>query len=194
VLAGEGKAFCAGIDLASLSGELFGAMQRGPDPARSAHALRRLVASYQASFTAIEKATQPVIAAVHGSCIGAGVDMIAACDMRYCTADAAFQIKEVDVGLAADVGTLQRLPKIVGNQNLVRELAYTARALPADEALQLGLVGSVHSTLEDLHSKVLALASSIASKSPVAVMGTKVRPSARRRRASFYAAQTRLIN
>ncbi len=174
MLTGNGKGFCAGIDLASLTVELTALMQRGGDPARVSHGLRRLVAGYQASFTAIEKATQPVIAAVHGACVGAGVDMISACDMRYCTADALFQIKEVDVGLAADVGTLQRLPKIVGNQSLVRELAYTARALPAAEALQHGLVGAVYASQAELTDAAIKLAATIASKSPVAVAGTKV--------------------
>lgn len=94
-------------------------MRAGGDPGRTAAKLHGLIARYQAAFTAIEKAVQPVVAAIHGGCIGGGVDMITACDIRYATADAYFQIKEVDIGLAADVGTLQRLPKVVGNQRFV---------------------------------------------------------------------------
>lgn len=82
---------------------------------------------FQAAFTAIEECTKPVIVAVHGACFGAGVDLITSCDIRYCSKDAFFCVKEVDVGLAADVGTLQRLPKVIGNNSLVRELCYTGR-------------------------------------------------------------------
>ncbi len=113
-MSGSGKHFCSGIDLHDFAAQF--AQFKKSDPARTAKAVQALVTSYQASFTAIEKAAQPVIAMVHGACIGGGVDMISACDMRLCTADAVFQIKEVDIGIAADVGTLQRLPKIVGNQ------------------------------------------------------------------------------
>lgn len=88
----------------------------------------------------MERCPKPVIAAVHGACIGGGVDMTTACDMRYCTSDAWFQVKEVDVGLAADVGTLQRLPKVIGSSSLVRELCFTARKMGAEEARSCGLV------------------------------------------------------
>jgi len=91
----------------------------------------------------MEDVDQPVISAIHGACIGAGIDMITAADIRYCSKDAYFSVKEVDVGLAADVGTLQRLPKVVGNQSLVRELVFTARKFLADEALSMGLVSRV---------------------------------------------------
>ena len=86
------------------------------------------------------KCHKPVIAAVHGHCIGGGLNLITACDVRYCTRDAWFSLREVDVGLAADIGALQRLPRVAGNDSLVRELAYTARRFEAAEALQLGLV------------------------------------------------------
>ena len=81
-----------------------------------------------------------MIACVHGHCVGGGIDLITACDIRYCTPDAWFTVKEIDIGLAADIGTLQRFPKIVGNDSLVRELVYTARKFTAEEALKLGLV------------------------------------------------------
>ncbi|XP_054992734.1 delta(3,5)-Delta(2,4)-dienoyl-CoA isomerase, mitochondrial-like, partial [Sorex araneus] len=103
-----------------------------------------------------------------------GVDLITACDIRYCAHDAFFQVKEVDVGLAADVGTLQRLPKIVGNQSLVNELAFTSRKMMADEALGCGLVSRVFPDRETMLDAAFALAAEIASKSPVAVQGTKV--------------------
>jgi delta(3,5)-delta(2,4)-dienoyl-CoA isomerase len=97
------------------------------DPARAAYKNRAHIQNFQNAFTAIEECTKPVIAAVHSACFGAGVDLITACDIRYCTKDAFFCVKEIDVGLAADVGSLQRLPKVIGNHSLVRELCYTGR-------------------------------------------------------------------
>ncbi|KAI8069335.1 ClpP/crotonase-like domain-containing protein [Gongronella butleri] len=171
VLSGSGRMFTAGLDLKSNS------IANGPDQtldcARLTYRKRDHLANFQAAFTAIEKCDKPVIAAIHNACIGAGVDMTTACDIRYCSKDAYFCVKEVDVGLAADVGTLQRLPKVIGNQSLVRELCFTARNLPADEALQHGLVSRVLDTKEQLIDEALKLAALIASKSPVAVIGTK---------------------
>ncbi|XP_032533360.1 delta(3,5)-Delta(2,4)-dienoyl-CoA isomerase, mitochondrial, partial [Chiroxiphia lanceolata] len=115
-----------------------------------------------------------VIAAVHGPCIGAGVDLISACDIRFCSQDASFQVKEVDIGLAADVGTLQRLPKIVGSQSLVNELAFTARRMLASEALSCGLVSRVLPDKAALLEVALGVAVAIAARSPVAVQGTKI--------------------
>lgn len=108
-----------------------------------------------------------MIAAVHSACIGAGVDMISAADIRLCTQDAYFQIKEVDLGLAADLGTLQRMPKIIGNDSLVRELAYTARKMYADEALRVGMIGRIFRDKEAMVQSALEMATVIASKSPV---------------------------
>ena len=98
----------------------------------------------QDSFSAIETCGVPVIAAVHGACIGGGVDLICAADIRVCSRDAVFSVKEVDIGLAADIGSLQRLPKIVTNQSWVRDVVYTARNFGADEALRVGLVSGVY--------------------------------------------------
>ncbi|XP_039510158.1 delta(3,5)-Delta(2,4)-dienoyl-CoA isomerase, mitochondrial-like [Pimephales promelas] len=117
---------------------------------------------------------KPVIVAVHGGCIGGGVDLITACDIRLCTQDAWFQIKEVDIGLAADVGTLQRLPKVIGSRSLVNELAFTARKMHADEAKSCGLVSRVFPDKEAMMAGALEMAGEIASKSPVGVQGTKV--------------------
>ena len=142
------------------------------DPARRRERFRRGLLAYQDSFSVMEKVRVPVLAAVQGGCIGGGVDMISACDMRYCTADAFFTIKEIDLGMTADVGTLQRLPHLIP-QGLVRELAYTGRALSAQEALRAGLVNSVYATQAEMLDGVMAIARTIAAKSPLAVYGSK---------------------
>lgn len=170
VLAGSGKMFCSGIDVADLS-SVVGA---DGDVGRKAFNLRTSIMELQDSFTAIENCPKPVIAAVHSGCIGAGVDMIAACDVRLCSHDAFFEIKEVDLGLAADVGTLQRLPKIVGNGSLMRELCLTGRRFSAAEADKLGLTSGQGETREQTVALAVELAAQIAAKSPVAVQGTKI--------------------
>ncbi|XP_014704168.1 delta(3,5)-Delta(2,4)-dienoyl-CoA isomerase, mitochondrial [Equus asinus] len=172
VISGSGKMFSAGIDLVDMASDLL--QPQGEDAARISWHLRRLIASYQETFSVIEKCPKPVIAAIHGGCIGAGVDLITACDIRYCAQDAFFQVKEVDIGLAADVGTLQRLPRVIGNQSLVNELAFTARKMMADEALGSGLVSRVFPEKEVMLDAAFALAAEISSKSPVAVQGTKI--------------------
>lgn len=105
----------------------LGNQEDSVDAARAAWRIRSHIQHFQAAFTAIEECSKPVIAAVHGACLGAGVDLTTACDIRYCTKDAFFSVKEVDVGLAADVGSLQRLPKVIGNHSLIRELCFTGR-------------------------------------------------------------------
>ncbi|SAM08231.1 hypothetical protein [Absidia glauca] len=169
VVSGSGRMFTAGLDLTDTAVNV----ENEGDLARLAYDKRAHIKEFQAAFTAIEECEKPVIAAIHNGCFGAGVDMVTACDMRYCTKDAFFCVKEVDVGLAADVGTLQRLPKVIGSQSLVRELCYTGRNLYADEALQHGLVNRVYDTSEQLIAESLKVAALIASKSPVAVVGTK---------------------
>lgn len=172
VISGAGKLFTAGIDLMDLASDFF--QPRGDDVARSSWHLRNLITGYQETFSVIEKCPKPVIAAIHGACIGGGVDLITACDIRYCAQDAFFQVKEVDIGLAADVGTLQRLPRIIGSQSLVNELAFTARKMMADEALSSGLVSRMFPDKETMLDSAFALAAEISSKSPLAVQGTKV--------------------
>jgi delta(3,5)-delta(2,4)-dienoyl-CoA isomerase len=164
--------FTSGIDLVDMASGLL--QPKGDDAARISWYLRDLITRYQKTFSVIEKCPKPVIAAIHGGCIGAGVDLITACDIRYCAQDAIFQVKEVDVGLAADVGTLQRLPKVIGNQSLVNELALTARKMMADEALSSGLVSRVFPDKEPMLDAAIALAVEISSKSPVAVQSTKI--------------------
>jgi delta(3,5)-delta(2,4)-dienoyl-CoA isomerase len=147
--------------------------QSDEDIARKCRKMYKIVQKCQDSMSSLEKCVKPVIVAIHNGCIGAGVDMICGADIRYCSSDAYFQIKEVDVGLAADVGTLQRLPKIVGNESLVRELAFTARKMFADEALKLGLISRVFPDKKSMIENALEVAATIAKKSPVAVQGTK---------------------
>lgn len=171
VLCGAGKAFTAGLDLVASASLLEGASD---DVGRRAFQIRTEVRRLQRAVSAPELCPQPVIAAVHGACIGGGIDLITACDIRVCSDDAFFTVKEVDIGVTADVGTLQRLPKVIGNQSAVRELAFTARKFYADEALRLGLVSSTHNGGRDgVLTAALDLASLIASKTPLAVAGTK---------------------
>ncbi|KAJ1560848.1 putative enoyl CoA hydratase, partial [Nowakowskiella sp. JEL0078] len=145
------------------------------DPARQSMKFLKNVQGLQDAFTAVEKCSIPVIAAVSGACIGAekGIDLITACDIRYCTANTKFSVKEVDIGLAADLGTLQRLPKVVGNQSAVREWCLTGRMFQANEALQFGLVNNIFENKEQMMVSVMELAAEIASKSPIALQGTK---------------------
>jgi enoyl-CoA hydratase len=113
-----------------------------------------------------------VLAAIHGACIGGGVDLICACDMRYCSADAFFSIKEIDIGMTADVGTLQRLPKIIGD-GMARELAYTGRKVTGEEAREIGLVNRVFASPDALQAGVMEIAATIAAKSPLSIRGIK---------------------
>lgn len=172
VFSGAGKIFTAGIDLMDMASDIM--QPEGDDTARISWNLRHIIAKYQETFSVIEKCPKPVIVAVHGGCIGGGVDLITACDIRLCTQDAWFQVKEVDVGLAADVGTLQRLPKVIGSRSLVNELALTARKMYADEAKSCGLVSRVFPDKETMMAGALEMAGEIASRSPVAVQGTKI--------------------
>lgn len=168
VLSGRGAHFCAGIDLQMLAGLKHSDACAG----RNAEALRRSILDLQDTVTSIERCRKPVLAAVHGACVGGGIDIITACDMRYCSEQAWFSVKEVDVGLVADVGTLQRLPRLVG-EGMARELAYTGRRFDAGEALAMRLVNRSFADTEALHTGVLQLAAEIAAKSPLAVRGTK---------------------
>ncbi len=168
IITGAGKHFTAGIDLSLLS--TFA--PREGCPGRQRETLRRLILEFQGSFNAIEACRKPVIAAIHGGCIGAGVDMISACDMRYCSTDAYFQIKEIDLGITADVGTLQRLPHLIGD-GIMRELAYTGRHVGAEEAQRIGLVNQVFADRETLLEETTTMAEQIANKSPLAIRGIK---------------------
>jgi len=131
-----------------------------------------MVQKLQHSFTALEEARIPVLAAIQGGCIGGAVDMVCAADMRYASADAFFCIQEINIGMTADVGTLQRLPKIIP-EGIARELAYTGDRMPAARAREVGLVNEVFGDHESLIAGVLDIAGRIASKSPLAIWGTK---------------------
>jgi len=170
IIRGAGRQFTAGIDLA-----LLGAVRAEVADAcdgRSREKLRRLILDLQDTLTAIERCRKPVIAAIHGACIGGGVDLVTACDIRLASADAVFSVKEIDVGMTADLGTLQRLPRIVG-EGMARELAYTGRPFDGREAREMRLVNRCHDTPEALMAGALELARAIAAKSPLAVRGAK---------------------
>ncbi|KAJ9443605.1 delta(3,5)-Delta(2,4)-dienoyl-CoA isomerase [Diplonema papillatum] len=168
VISARGRLFTSGLDLKEMMLSFDAS-----DIARKAARLLPHIASLQQSFSAIEECRVPVIAAIHSGCIGGGVDLITACDVRYASSDAWFAIKEVDIGLAADVGTLQRLPKVVGNHSLVREWCYTGRRFDAQEALNAGLVSRLFDSREEVIAGALTLAKTLAAKSPVAILGTK---------------------
>jgi len=169
MLSSTGKHYTAGMDLEFFSG--VAAMPEA-DPGRQREQVRRLILQFQESFNAIERCRVPVLVAVQGACIGGGVDMVCASDMRYCSKEAYFTIQEIKIGMTADVGTLQRLPHLMPS-SLVRELAFTGRKLHADEALSCGFVSRVFDDHESLVSGVLEIAREIAARSPLAVVGSK---------------------
>lgn len=168
IIASTGKHFTAGMDVSAFDGSGATPTDRGHAGERS----RRHLLKLQDVFTRLERARFPVIAAIQGGCVGGGVDLIAACDMRFCRADAFFVIQEINIGLAADVGTLQRLPKLIPT-GLMRELAYTGRRMFAEEAKASGLVNAVFEDQEALLAEVRKIARSIAEKSPLAVHSSK---------------------
>ncbi len=171
VISSTGKHFTAGLDLSAFGG-LAAEMTSGVDGGRLREQMKNNVIEMQESFSVIEKCRLPVLVAVQGGCIGGGVDLVSATDIRYCTEDAFFCIQEINIGMTADVGTLQRLPHLIPS-GLVRELAYTGRRMMAAEACEAGLVNAVYKTADELLSAVMKVAAEIAAKSPLAVNGTK---------------------
>jgi enoyl-CoA hydratase len=170
LISSTGKHFSAGMALDTFGGDAAMLDTRSPR-ARLAFqdGLRRLMAC----FDVLDTARLPVLCAIQGGCIGGALDLAAACDMRYCTADAFFCIQEINIGMAADLGVLQRLPKLMP-QGLVRELAYTGERLPAARALELGLVNAVLPDAAALLDHAMGVARSIVAKSPLAVAGSKL--------------------
>ena len=168
LLSGQGKHFTAGLDLEYASGQFAPTAC----PGRAAEARLRHIEWLQDAFSAAEAARPPVIAAIHGGCIGAGVDLAAACDLRVASQDAFFQIAEVDVAITADLGTLQRLGYLLP-QGVLRELTYTGRRMDAEEAARRGLVNQLAPDREGAIAAGMALAQTIAAKSPLAVAGAK---------------------
>jgi enoyl-CoA hydratase len=169
LVSARGRHFTAGLDLHYASRQFPPSSDQG----RAAEARLRHVRKLQDAFSAAEAARPPVIAAVHGGCIGAGVDLVTACDIRIASADAFFQVAEVDVAITADLGTLQRLPRLIP-EGVARELAYTGRRMGAEEALRLGLVNRVEASREEAIAAGFELARTIAAKSPLAVAGAKM--------------------
>jgi len=168
LLSGRGRHFTAGLDLDYASNQ-FAA---NPDPGRAAEARLRHIEWLQEAFSALEAARAPVIAAIHGGCIGAGVDLASACDLRIASEDAFFQVAEVDVAITADLGTLQRLGYLIP-QGVLRELAYTGRRMEAGEAARYGLVNRLEPDRDSALAAGMTLARTIAAKSPLAVAGAK---------------------
>ena len=168
VVAGRGPSFTVGIDL-----EMLASLA----PEGESEAARRMLVYHrikdlQGSFTALADSPKPVIAAIHGYCLGAGIDLITACDIRVAANDAIFGVRETAMGLVADVGTLQRLPAIVGPGH-VAEMAYTGRDIDAARAQQIGLVNDVYEDAETTLNAALALSRAIAANSPLVVQGVK---------------------
>jgi len=168
VISSTGKHFSAGMALETFGG----AITMDDSSAEGRAAIFDLLAPMQATFTKLETLRIPTIAAIHGGCIGGAVDLVTAACIRYASRDAFFCVQEINIGMVADVGTLQRLPKLLP-LGLVRELAYTGRRLPADKALAHGLVTEVFDSHEALVEGALACAREIAAKPPVAIWGTK---------------------
>lgn len=173
VISSTGKHFCAGMDLGVFtSGETSLSSDGSEETGRVRARLRQTALMLQDSFTSFEQARMPVLVAIQGGCIGGAVDMVCAADMRYATEDAFFVIQEINIGMTADVGTLQRLPKLIPD-GIVRELAYTGERMSARRAAELGLVNRVYANHEEMVEAVLEIAATIASKSPLAIWGTK---------------------
>jgi len=170
MLSGAGRNFCAGIDLAMLAGVAERVAHR--DPAREREALRRVILDLQDCLSTIERCRKPVLAAIHGACIGGAIDLVSCCDMRYAAADVHFAVREIDVGMTADVGTLQRLPRLVAD-GIAREMAYTGRKVDGFEAKLIGLINQLFETPETLLDGVREIARTIAAKSPLAIRGSK---------------------
>ena len=171
VLSSSGKHFTAGMDLAVFA-RPDGIVGTVNDPHLRAEKFRADLRPLQDAFTCLEQARMPVIACVQGGCIGAGVDMISACDFRFATKDAFFCIQEINIGMTADVGTFPRLTKLMPD-GWVRQIAYTGERLPAERAKQLGLVNEVFDTHAAMLDHVMSLAREIAAKNPLAVTGSK---------------------
>ncbi|MES2938011.1 MAG: enoyl-CoA hydratase-related protein [Pseudomonadota bacterium] len=168
VISSTGKHFSAGMALETFGGAI--AMDDSTPEGRAA--IYDLLTDMQSTFSKLETLRIPVIAAIQGGCVGGAVDMVTACCIRYATADAFFCIQEINIGMVADVGTLQRLPKLVP-LGVVKEMAYTGRRLPAAKALGYGLVNEVFDTHQAMLEAALKCAEEIAAKPPVAVWGTK---------------------
>jgi enoyl-CoA hydratase len=172
VISAEGRHFCSGMDLSAFAGDSAINMESSKFPSRTRASFRSTALRLQRSFSCMEESRLPVLVAIQGACVGGGIDMISAADLRYATSDAYFCIAEINIGMTADVGTLQRMPKLVP-EGVVRELAYTGRKMDAAEGKDRGFINEVYETHEELLAAVNEVAREIASKSPMAIWGTK---------------------
>ncbi len=175
VIAAKGPHFSVGLDLVAMGGLTGGATGKDgapPSVAARARSTRASVLELQASVTSVADCPFPVIAAIHGYCIGGGVDLAAACDIRLASSDALLSVREAKVAIVADLGSLQRLPHIIGKGHLA-ELAYTGKDITAERAREIGLVNQVSADAEAVLADARALAAEIAANSPLAVQGTK---------------------
>jgi enoyl-CoA hydratase len=173
VISSTGRHFSAGMDLAVFGADPSLNARKPADPQVENEGFRHLVLALQGTFSCLDEARMPVLAAIQGGCIGGAVDMVSACDIRYCTADAFFQIQEINIAMTADVGTFPRLCKLIP-EGWVRELAYTGRRLTAQKAEQIGLVNEVYPDHAAMLTAVMATAREIAAKAPLAVAGSKM--------------------
>ena len=171
VIAAKGTAFTVGLDLKTMGGVLVQAGSEGSDVARRA-AFYREIRELQSAITSVADCPKPVIAAVHGYCIGGGIDLITACDIRLAAADATFSVRETRMAMVADLGTLQRLPRIVPHGH-VAELVYSGKDITASRAREIGLVNDVYADVASLLTAAGTLAREIAANSPLGVQGSK---------------------
>ena len=173
VLSAEGRHFCSGMDLSVFAGNNDVSVQdNAAHISRQRANFRTTALHLQRTFSCLEESRLPVLSAIQGACIGGGIDMVSATDLRYATEDAFFCIQEINIGMTADVGTLQRMPKLVP-EGVVRELAYTGRNMSASEAKERGFVNDIYEDQDAMDDAVLEIAQEIASKSPMAIWGTK---------------------
>jgi Delta3,5-Delta2,4-dienoyl-CoA isomerase len=171
VIAARGTAFTVGLDLKTMGGMLVQAGSENSEVA-SRRAFYQEIRALQAAISAVADCPKPVIAAVHGYCLGGGIDLITACDIRLAAADATFSVRETRMAMVADLGTLQRLPKIIPKGH-VAELVYTGKDITADRAREIGLVNDVYPDTASLWAAAGAMAREIAANSPLSVQGSK---------------------
>jgi enoyl-CoA hydratase len=175
ILAGRGKGFCAGIDLVDHAPALLGGGSLTKSEGSAVARRRQLyddIRAYQRTASCLADTNKPVIAAVHGPCLGAGIDLITACDIRLASADASFSVRETRIGMVADVGSLQRLPRLIGDGH-AREWIFTGADYPAQRALEVQLLNEVLPDRDALMARARALAATIAANSSLAVQGSK---------------------
>ena len=173
VLSAEGRHFCSGMDLSVFAGNNnVSNQEQAKHGSRQRAGFRSTALQLQRTFSCMEESRLPILSAIQGACIGGGIDMVSATDLRYATNDAFFCIQEINIGMTADVGTLQRMPRFVP-EGVVRELAYTGRNMSAAEAKERGFVNEIYGDQDEMLEAVFEIAGEIASKSPMAIWGTK---------------------